>query len=52
MHSLKMSPALFRAGRPHDFLALSDFTHMVADPLVTRRLQNIIINYFSEHLLK
>jgi dipeptidyl-peptidase-4 len=49
-HSLKMSNALFRAGKPHDFLALSDFTHMVADPLVTRRLYERIVGYLTEHL--
>jgi dipeptidyl-peptidase-4 len=51
MHSLKMSNALFRAGKDHDLLALSDFTHMVADPLVTQRLYTRIVNYFKKHLL-
>ena len=50
-HSLKMSNALFRAGKPHDFLALSDFTHMVADPLVTTRLYQRIVDYFRDHLI-
>jgi len=49
-HSLKMSNALFRAGKVHDFLALSDFTHMVADPLVTTRLYQRIVDYFLKHL--
>lgn len=49
-HSLKMSNALFRAGKTHDFLALSNFTHMVPDPLVTTRLYQRIVNYFVEHL--
>jgi len=49
-HSLKMSNALFRAGKPHDFLALSDFTHMVADPLVTTRLYQRIVEFFVKHL--
>ncbi len=52
MHSLKMSNALFRAGKDHDFLALSDFTHMVADPLVTQRLYTRIVNYFQKHLFE
>ena len=51
-HSLKISNALFRAGKDHDFLALSDFTHMVADPLVTQRLYARIMDYFREHLTK
>ncbi|MCH7592688.1 MAG: DPP IV N-terminal domain-containing protein [Planctomycetes bacterium] len=50
-HALKMSNALFRAGKEHDFLPLSGFTHMVADPKVTRRLQERIIGYFEKHLL-
>ncbi len=49
-HSLKMSNALFREGKTHDFLALSGFTHMVPDPLVTTRLYQRIVNYFMEHL--
>ena len=51
MHSLKMSNALFRAGKDHDFLVLSDFTHMVADPLVTMRLYEKIVEYFEKHLI-
>ncbi len=50
-HGLKISDALFRAGKEHDFLPLSGFTHMVADPLVTKRLQEAIIGYFEKHLL-
>ncbi|RMH19935.1 MAG: S9 family peptidase [Acidobacteria bacterium] len=50
MHSLKMSDALFRAGRPHDFLALAGFTHMVPDPLVTDRLYSRIMAFFDQHL--
>ncbi len=49
-HSLKMSNALFRAGKPHEFMALSDFTHMVADPKVTRRLYERIMAFMQEHL--
>jgi dipeptidyl-peptidase-4 len=49
-HALKMSDALFRVGRDHDFLALTGFTHMVPDPLVTERLYTRIVRYFEEHL--
>ena len=49
-HALKMSNELFRSGRKHDFLPLSGFTHMVADPLVTTRLYDRIVDYFVEHL--
>src|SRR5262245_2679298 len=37
MHSLKLADALFRAGKPFELLPLSNFTHMVPDPLVTHR---------------
>jgi dipeptidyl-peptidase-4 len=50
LHSLKMSDALFRAGRPHGFLPLSGFTHMVADPNVTVQLQTRIVSFFQEYL--
>jgi dipeptidyl-peptidase-4 len=49
-HSLKLSDALFRAGRPHEFLPLSGFTHMVPDPLVTERLYARIVGFLREHL--
>ncbi len=49
-HGLKMSNALFRAGKQHDFLALSGFTHMVAEPLVTTELYTRIVGFFVEHL--
>lgn len=50
-HSLKMSNELFRAGKRHELLALSGFTHMVADPLVTTRLYTRIVDFFEEHLM-
>ena len=50
MHSMKMSNELFRAGKHHDFLVLSDFTHMVADPLVTTRLYSKIVGFLSDAL--
>jgi len=50
MHSLKMSNALFRAGKPHEFLALSDFTHMVAEPEVTLRLYERIVGFLRTSL--
>ncbi len=49
-HSLKISDALLRAGRPHDFLPLAGLTHSVADPLVTTRLYARIMSYLEEHL--
>lgn len=49
-HAIRMSDALLRAGRPHQFLPLSGFTHMVAEPSVTEALQTIIIGFFQERL--
>jgi dipeptidyl-peptidase-4 len=50
LHALKMSDALFKAGKPHEFLPLSGFTHMVPDPLVTQRLYGRILGFLMEHL--
>jgi dipeptidyl-peptidase-4 len=50
LHSMKLCDALFRAGKPYDFLPLAGFTHMVPDPLITERLYGRIMNYFVEHL--
>lgn len=49
-HMLKLSDALFKAGKKHDVLPLSDFTHMVADPLVTERLWQRIAQHFKDNL--
>jgi dipeptidyl-peptidase 4 len=45
----KLSEALFRAGRSFEFLPLAGFTHMVPDPLVTRRLYGRIASFLEEH---
>ncbi|HVU63211.1 MAG TPA: prolyl oligopeptidase family serine peptidase [Phycisphaerales bacterium] len=50
MHSLKMTQALFREGRPFEFLPLAGFTHMVPDPVVTTRLYSRIALFFKDHL--
>lgn len=50
MHGIKLCDALYRAGRPFEFLPLTGFTHMVADPLVTERLQQRIADFFILHL--
>jgi dipeptidyl-peptidase-4 len=49
-HSLKMTEALFRAGKTFEFLPLAGFTHMVPDPTVTIRLHSRIAAFFKEHL--
>jgi len=51
LHSLQLSDALFRAGRPHSFLPLSGFTHMVADPVVQESLSRRTADFFREHLV-
>jgi len=50
MHSLKMTQALFRAGRDFEFLPLAGFTHMVPDPVVTTRLYGRIARFFRERV--
>lgn len=50
LHSLKLSDALFRAGKPHSVLPLINFTHMVADPVVTERLYERVATWFKETL--
>lgn len=50
MHSLKMTEALFRAGKEFEFLPLAGFTHMVPDPLVTTRLYARIAAFFEREL--
>lgn len=50
LHSLKMSDALFRAGKRHEFMPLVGFTHVVPDPLVTSRLYALILDYFDRNL--
>ena len=52
MHALKMSNALFRAGKPHEFLPLAGFTHMVPDPVVVKSLYGRVVGFFEENLKK
>jgi dipeptidyl-peptidase-4 len=49
-NSLKLADALFRAGRPFEFLPLAGFTHMVPDPTVTVRLNNRMAEFFEREL--
>lgn len=50
MHSLKLSNALFRAGKPHELLPLPGLTHMVPDPTVTERMWARILTVLSTTL--
>ena len=49
-HSLKLVDTLFRSGRPFEFLPLAGTTHMVPDPIVTRRLYGRIMSFFDQTL--
>jgi dipeptidyl-peptidase 4 len=50
LHSMKLCDALFRAGKPYDFLPLAGYTHMVPNPVMTERLNGRIAEFFEEHL--
>ncbi len=50
-HTLRLSDALFRAGRPFEALALPGVTHMSgADPVVMERLWSRTAGFFRTHL--
>lgn len=49
-HSLKLADALFKAGKPFEFLPLVNFTHMVANPLVQERLDSRVSEFLTRHL--
>jgi dipeptidyl-peptidase-4 len=49
-HTLKLSDALFRAGKPHEVLPLSGSTHMLADPAVSERVWARMMRHFQENL--
>jgi dipeptidyl-peptidase-4 len=49
-HSLALSQALFRAGKPFDMLPLAGFTHVVPDPVVKKALSHRIFDFFKRHL--
>ncbi len=49
-HSLKLSDALFRAGKHHELLVLGGATHMVQEPLVSQRLEESVVRFFKRHL--
>jgi dipeptidyl-peptidase-4 len=50
LHSLKLSDALFKAGKPHVLLPLAGLTHMVPDPAVTERLHQTVVDFFKRNL--
>jgi dipeptidyl-peptidase-4 len=48
-HSLALTEALFAAGKPFEFVAMSG-THMVADPTSEAALLTKQIEFFRAHL--
>jgi dipeptidyl-peptidase-4 len=48
-HSLKLADALFRAGRPFEFLPLST-THQIADAAIRERLWQRTVDFLMAHL--
>jgi dipeptidyl-peptidase-4 len=50
LHSLKLSNALFRANRRHEFLPLVGMTHMVTEPAAHQMLYERIIDCFDREL--
>jgi dipeptidyl-peptidase 4 len=49
-HGLKLSDALFRAGKAHEFLPLAGQTHMVADPALVEQQHARTAEFFLTHL--
>jgi dipeptidyl-peptidase 4 len=51
-HTLKLTNALFRAGKDFDLLPLAGMTHMTPDPVVMERLYERIANHLRKYLGK
>ena len=51
-HTLRLTDALFRAGKDFEVLPLPGLTHMVPDPVVTERLWTRVAGHFQKHLGK
>ncbi|MCK5798116.1 MAG: alpha/beta fold hydrolase, partial [Deltaproteobacteria bacterium] len=49
-HSIKLSRALFMAGKRFELLPLAGFTHVVPNPKVLRHLYERILGHFHRHL--
>jgi len=50
LHSMKIADALFRAGKPFEFVPLSGLTHAVNDPLMTVRMYGRIAEFFDREV--
>jgi len=51
-HTLKLTDALFRAGKDFEVLPLPSLTHQVPDPVVMERMWTRIAGHFQKHLGK
>lgn len=49
-HALRLADALFRAGKPFEFLPLSGSTHMTPNPVVAAQKWTRITRFFQQHL--
>jgi len=49
-HTLQLSGALTAAGKEHSVLPLSGATHMTSDVTLTERLEQLTIDFFTQHL--
>jgi dipeptidyl-peptidase-4 len=50
LHTLKLSQALFLAGKPHGVLPLPGLTHMLPSALVRQRIEERVVRFFRERL--
>jgi dipeptidyl-peptidase-4 len=50
LHSLKLGDALFRAGRPFEFLPLAGFTHRVSDPIIVEQMETRVVRFLLDGL--
>jgi dipeptidyl-peptidase-4 len=50
VHSLDLTQALFRAGKPFELLPLAGFTHLVPDPVVKKALSRRVLEFFRKNL--
>jgi dipeptidyl-peptidase 4 len=49
-NTLRLSDALFRAGRPFELLPVGGATHMVPDPVANRRVKEASVAFLARHL--
>ncbi|MBJ6762983.1 DPP IV N-terminal domain-containing protein [Myxococcaceae bacterium JPH2] len=50
LHSLKLSDALFQAGKAHELLPLAGSSHMLSNPAVSERQWQRVMRFFQDNL--